>query len=84
MRTLHIVPTYLPAYNRGGPIWSVHNLNKWLVKKGADVTVYTTNIDVENKVETGKETLVDGIKVYYFQKLFNENHRLGGRRICAI
>lgn len=70
MRILHVVPTYLPAYNRGGPIWSVHNLNKWLVKKGADVTVYTTNIDVEEKVETGKETLVDGVRVWYFQKSF--------------
>ncbi len=70
MKILHIVPTYLPAYNRGGPIWSVHNLNKWLVKKGIDVTVYTTNIDVEGKVETGKETLVDGVKVWYFPKSF--------------
>ena len=70
MKVLHIVPTYLPAYNRGGPIWSVHNLNKWLVKKGIDVTVYTTNIDVENKVETRKEVLVDGVKVWYFKKSF--------------
>ncbi|MEK7479083.1 MAG: glycosyltransferase [Patescibacteria group bacterium] len=70
MKVLHIVPTYLPAYNRGGPIWSVHNLNKWLVKMGADVTVYTTNIDVEGKVETGKEVLVDGVKVWYFPASF--------------
>ncbi|MDP3725385.1 MAG: glycosyltransferase [Nanoarchaeota archaeon] len=70
MKILHIAPTYLPAYNRGGPIWSVHNLNKWLVKKGVDVTVYTTNIDVENKVEIGKETLVDGVRVWYFEKSF--------------
>ncbi|MDP2704153.1 MAG: glycosyltransferase [bacterium] len=66
MRILHIVPTYLPAYNRGGPIWSVHNLNKWLVKKGVDVTVYTTNIDVKGKVREGVETIVDDVKVWYF------------------
>lgn len=70
MKVLHIVPTYLPAYNRGGPIWSVHNLNKWLVKKGVDVTVYTTDIDVKGKVETGKETLIDGVKVWYFPASF--------------
>ena len=45
-------------------------MNKWLVKKGIDVTVYTTNIDVENKVETRKEVLVDGVKVWYFKKSF--------------
>ena len=50
MKILHIVPSYLPAYGYGGPIQSVHSLNKWLVKKGADVTVYTTNIN-------GRETL---------------------------
>lgn len=70
MKILHIVPTYLPAYNRGGPIWSVHNLNKELVKKGIDVTVYTTNIDVEGKVEEGKEVIVDGVKVWYFPASF--------------
>ena len=37
---------------------------------GADVTVYTTNIDVEGKVETGKEVLVDGVKVWYFPASF--------------
>ena len=43
---------------------------KWLVKKGIDVTVYTTNIDIEEKIEAGRETLVDGVKVWYFKKSF--------------
>jgi glycosyltransferase involved in cell wall biosynthesis len=67
MKVLHIIPTYLPAYNRGGPIWSVHNINKSLVAKGADVTVYTTNIDVEGKVLTDHPVDVDGVSVHYFR-----------------
>lgn len=66
MRVLHIVPTYRPAYRRGGPIWSVHSLNKWLVKKGLDVTVYTTDIDIEDKIPLNQEVLVDGVRVFYF------------------
>ena len=72
MKILHLTPTYIPAYNHGGPITSVHYLNKWLVKKGVDVTVYTTDIN-------GKETLdvplrqevdIEGVKVFYFKNSF--------------
>lgn len=68
MRVLHIVPTYLPAYRHGGPILSVHNLNKKLVELGADVTVYTTDINGRGslKVNLEKETVIDGVKVFYF------------------
>ncbi len=47
MKILHIVPTYFPAYRYGGPIYSVHELNKWLVKNGAEVTVYTTTVGID-------------------------------------
>lgn len=68
-KILHIVPTYLPAHRYGGPIFSVHGLNKWLVKRGVEVTVYTTNIDGPDdlKVPTGVPVDVDGVKVYYFK-----------------
>lgn len=68
MKVLHIVPSYLPAIRYGGPIYSVHSLNKWLVKLGVDVTVYTTNADgAENlDVPLGREVNLDGIKVFYF------------------
>lgn len=47
---------------------SVHNLNKWLVNKGAEVTVYTTNIDGPKNlnVPTDKPVFLDGVKVFYF------------------
>lgn len=72
MKLLHIVPTYLPAYRYGGPIKSVHDLNKWLVKKGMDVTVYTTNLDgkFNLQVPLSKEVILDGVKVYYFPITF--------------
>lgn len=68
MKILHVVSSYLPAYRHGGPIWSVHNLNKWLVKKGVDVTVYTTNASLkkESDLLLGKEVKIDGVKVIYF------------------
>ncbi len=72
MKILHIVPSYLPAYGYGGPIQSVHSLNKWLVKKGADVTVYTTNINGRETLDVplGREVSVDGVKVFYFPVSF--------------
>ncbi len=72
MKILHIVQTYVPAYRYGGTIKSVHELNKWLVKKGADVTVYTTNIDGPNdlNVLVNQAVDVDGVKVFYFKSSF--------------
>lgn len=69
MKILHIVPTYLPAYRYGGPIYSVHELNKWLVKNGAAVTVFTTNIDGLNDLPV-KEDVIDGVRVHYFKASF--------------
>jgi glycosyltransferase involved in cell wall biosynthesis len=72
MKILHIVPSYLPAHRYGGPIKSVHELNKSLVKAGADVTVYTTNIDGPEKLDVpvNREVVIDGVKVFYFPVSF--------------
>lgn len=43
MKLLHITPSYYPAFRFGGPIQSVHLLNKTLVKKDVRVDVLTTN-----------------------------------------
>ena len=69
MRILHIVPSYYPAHRYGGPIQSVHNLNKDLVKQGADVTVYTTSADGSDDLQVpyGVPVDCDGVKVYYFK-----------------
>ena len=49
---------------------SVHNLNKWLVKKGVDVTVYTTDIDIPENTPRAEEVDIDGVKVFYFPASF--------------
>lgn len=43
MRLLHISPSYYPSFRFGGPIQSVHLLNKALVKKGVQVDILTTD-----------------------------------------
>ncbi|MEK7464423.1 MAG: glycosyltransferase [Patescibacteria group bacterium] len=72
MKILYIVPAYLPAYRYGGPIKSDHYRNKWLVKKGVEVSVYTTDIDGPNslKVPLGTPVDVDGVRVFYFKGSF--------------
>lgn len=72
MKILHITPAYLPAYRYGGPIESMHAINKWLVKKGVEVTVYTTNIDGPYNLDVPlrKVVFIDGVRVVYFKVSF--------------
>lgn len=72
MRILHVVPTYFPARRYGGPIESVHALNKYLVRRGTEVTVYTTAIDGPNNLNVPLNVPVDldGVKVNYFKPSF--------------
>jgi glycosyltransferase involved in cell wall biosynthesis len=68
MRILHVVPTYIPAYRYGGPIYSVHGLCKALVLLGHDVRVFTTNVDgdKDSDVPLGQPVDIDGVQVWYF------------------
>jgi len=66
MKLLCVIPAYWPAFQLGGPIFSVHNLNKTLVKKGIDVSVYTTNTGLAGSVPVNQEFNIDGVKVTYF------------------
>ena len=72
MKILHIIPTYFPAHRQGGPIKSVHEMNKGLVKKGVEMTVYTTNIDGKSvlNVPLNQGVDIDGVKVWYFPATF--------------
>ena len=70
MNVLHIIPTYYPAFSRGGPVRSVHSLNKWLVKQGAAVTVYATDLDISEDVPRCEKVNVDGVEAYYFPASF--------------
>ncbi|HKI02148.1 MAG TPA: glycosyltransferase [Thermoanaerobaculia bacterium] len=66
MKVLHVVPTYVPAWKHGGPIRSVHGLCKALVQRGHEVTVFTTDVDTEGAVPTGRPAALDGVEVWYF------------------
>lgn len=66
MRLLCVIPSYWPAYQFGGPVFSVHALNKALLKKGIDVSVYTTNVGLNGRVPNNQEVDVNGVKVTYF------------------
>lgn len=72
MKILHIVPTYFPATRYGGPIQSVHDLNKNLVRLGHQITVFTTNIDGPNNLDVplAVPQFIDGVEVYYFPPTF--------------
>ena len=71
MKILQISPVFYPAWKRGGIVSAVYNLSKELVKRGHDVTVYTTD-SIDNKTRQREKFVeVEGIKVYYFQNLSN-------------
>lgn len=73
MKILHIIPTYIPSFRSSGPINVTHALNKWLVKRGVDVTVYTTNADgphEETDVLLNTPIDIDGVRVFYFKSSF--------------
>jgi glycosyltransferase involved in cell wall biosynthesis len=70
VRVLHVVPTYVPAWRHGGPVFAVHGLCKALAARGHDVTVFTT--DVHGSGTLGPEVAraapveVEGVTAWYF------------------
>jgi len=66
MKILCVIPYYHPAFQFGGPIASVHGLNKALTRKGIEVTVYTTNIGLKNEIPVNTEVDLEGVRVNYF------------------
>jgi len=68
MKILHVVSSYWPAFEFGGPIQSVHLLNKYLAGKGADITVYTTNAGLRTSDVLGTSDVqnIGGVKIIYF------------------
>jgi glycosyltransferase involved in cell wall biosynthesis len=66
MKLLCIAASYYPAFQFGGPVFSTHTLHKALIKKGIDVTVYTTNAGLRGNVTPNTLSIVDGVKIIYF------------------
>jgi glycosyltransferase involved in cell wall biosynthesis len=72
MKLLCVIPSYWPAFQFGGPIFSLHELNKRVAEKGIAVTVYTTNAGQKASLSADSQVDVDNIRVHYFaySKLF--------------
>jgi glycosyltransferase involved in cell wall biosynthesis len=68
LKVLHVTPFYHPAIQFGGPIQSVHLLNKTLKKQGVEVDVFTTNAGLEKQKEFNPQSwrVIDGVNVKYF------------------
>lgn len=73
LRILQVVPYFYPAWAYGGIPRVVYELSREMVRKGHDVTVYTTDAFDENlRYEgSGQSRVVDGIKIHYFRNLSN-------------
>lgn len=69
---LHVVPTYLPAWRHGGPVFAVHGLARALVARGHRVSVYTTDVHGDGVLEVprGEAVPLDGVEVRYFPVTF--------------
>ncbi len=70
MKILYAVHGYKPAYRLGGPILSVSAAAEALVRRGHEVSVFTTtsNLDEELDVPTCQPVDVEGVKVWYFRR----------------
>jgi glycosyltransferase involved in cell wall biosynthesis len=70
LRILYAMPGYKPAYRVGGPIASVSAAAEMLVNRGHEVTVITTNgnLDEDIDVPLGQPVDVEGVTVWYFKR----------------
>src|SRR4030042_3369637 len=68
MRILQIVNYYYPNVGFGGPVQCTYYLSKYMVEKGHEVTVYTTDASDKNSKARMREKfqVIDGAKVFFF------------------
>ena len=69
LRILYTTLAYKPAYRVGGPVRSVSAVAEMLVRKGHEVTVLTTNsnLDQDLDVPLNQPLDIDGVRVWYFK-----------------
>lgn len=67
LRILHVSPSYFPAHTFGGPIQSVHILNKNL-SQFVDIEIFTTNAGLkkDKNIQPNKKTFLENIPITYF------------------
>jgi glycosyltransferase involved in cell wall biosynthesis len=70
MRILYAVHGYKPAFRLGGPVESVSAVAEGLVRRGHEVTVATTNSNLDQDLDVPLDQAVDveGVTVWYFRR----------------
>jgi len=73
MKILQVSNFFKPMWESGGVARSAYNISKSLVKRGHEVTIYTTyptgrNVSYPN-IETNRSLNIEGMKIYYFNNL---------------
>jgi len=66
MKILHVIAALYPE--RGGPAKVGPEMCRALAKKGIDVSIYTTNLNISGTLDvpTDRAVVQDGVSVYYF------------------
>lgn len=86
MKVVHVVPSFYPAFNYGGPITSVYELCAGLVRQGCEVRVLTTDANGLGAVlEVAKDapvTLPPGVLVRYCPRIFR--HSISPRLLARL
>jgi glycosyltransferase involved in cell wall biosynthesis len=71
MKILQVIPAFYPAHAYGGTVEVAYRISRELVRRGHEVTVYTSDsLDKYHRLKSGVSE-IDGIKVYYFKTLNN-------------
>jgi len=71
MRILQLIPAFYPAFAYGGTVNAAYNISKELVKRGHQVTVFTSDTIDRNTRQKVRYLEHEGIKIYYFKNISN-------------
>jgi glycosyltransferase involved in cell wall biosynthesis len=73
MKVLQVISSFPPAYSYGGPLNMAYRVSKELVKRGHEVSVFTTDVFDGNSRLTFQDNpmWMDGIQVYHFRNVSN-------------
>ena len=72
MKILQMIPAFYPAMAYGGTVNVAYNMCKELVKRGHEVTVFTSDAFDKDSRQKEKYAIIDGIEVYYFRNISNK------------
>jgi glycosyltransferase involved in cell wall biosynthesis len=72
MRILQVIPYFPPAFAFGGPPIVAHQISTELVKRGHDVTVYTSDAgSMTSRLNVNSIERLDDIEVHYLRNIFS-------------